>query len=48
MENEFITCPFCDSSNVKPLIKESEYKYECESCGAMVGGKGVPPDGAPG
>jgi transposase-like protein len=48
MENEIIICPFCDSSNINPLINDSKYRYKCESCGTMVGGKGMPLDPTPG
>jgi transposase-like protein len=48
MEKEYDKCPYCNSTNFKPILKESLKKYECESCGAMFGGKGMPPDGTPG
>ena len=46
MGKEYDKCPYCNSTNLN-LLKESEYKHECESCGAMFGRKGFPPTPGP-
>lgn len=42
MDKEFNECPFCNSTNIKAIQKESLRKYKCENCGSIFGERGCP------